>query len=171
MFGLRLKKFLVFKMEDIEKIPKPTSKDFKLLDIQSVNFKPHPYCITSRHVAIASDEFGGILGKEAITAAEKRGVMCGMYTSDDGVKYANRRNMECDNRCNIPYNQHTSDRALFIKALVNKKVKEFKGLSQYLLSIKKKLIELKIDGVAFVEPNFAIENTIVFEFSRKLWKR
>lgn len=38
---------------------------------------PHPYTITSRHVAYASDNCNGQLGEEAIKAAEGIGVRCG----------------------------------------------------------------------------------------------
>ena len=38
---------------------------------------PHPYTITPRHVAYASDRCGGRLDEEAIKAAEDVGVRCG----------------------------------------------------------------------------------------------
>lgn len=39
---------------------------------------PHPYCITSAHVVEASEHYCGRLGTDAIRAAEKKGVRCGM---------------------------------------------------------------------------------------------
>lgn len=39
---------------------------------------PHPYCITERHVAYASDHCGGMLGAEAIERAERAGAKCGI---------------------------------------------------------------------------------------------
>ena len=51
------------------------SENFEITDTIAV---PHPYCITPKHVGIASDQFSGRLGEEAIAAAEKQGVRCGM---------------------------------------------------------------------------------------------
>ena len=39
---------------------------------------PHPYCITGKHVQIASDMYNGMLGRSAIEYAETLGVRCGM---------------------------------------------------------------------------------------------
>ena len=39
---------------------------------------PHPYCITGKHVQIASDMYNGSLGRSAIEYAEALGVSCGM---------------------------------------------------------------------------------------------
>lgn len=65
-------------------------------DVIHANFKPHPFCIRTRHVKHASEHFGGVLGDEAIKSAEKAGIYC----ATPG--------------CNITYAQHTADRlALF----------------------------------------------------------
>jgi hypothetical protein len=37
---------------------------------------PHPYCITPKHVAIAADQFAGMLTEEAIRVAETQGARC-----------------------------------------------------------------------------------------------
>ena len=60
------------------------SKDYKIYgQSKKGNFKiidelptPHPYCITAKHVEIASDHFGGMLGESAIERAEEQGVVC-----------------------------------------------------------------------------------------------
>ncbi len=39
---------------------------------------PHPFCVTARHVELASDHFSGRLGTEAIQEAERRGIYCGI---------------------------------------------------------------------------------------------
>lgn len=49
--------------------------NFEVVDTIPV---PHPYMIMPRHIEIAADRFGGILGEAAIEAAEKRGVGCGI---------------------------------------------------------------------------------------------
>ena len=53
----------------------PSTEHFSVTDSIGI---PHPYCLTPRHVAVASDHFCGRLGKDAIIDAEKRGVKCGM---------------------------------------------------------------------------------------------
>jgi hypothetical protein len=138
--------------KELDKIPKPDSPDFELEAITSMNFRPHPYCITPDHVGFASDRYFGMLGEEAIQEAEReKKASCGMYINPD--------TKECHNgprygywRCNVPYEGHTADRVLFIRALVDKPIKELTGLQDYLKSIVDKLKELKIDGVAFIEP-------------------
>lgn len=49
------------------------SENFEVIDTIGV---PHPYCIGTKHVAEASDNFGGMLGEAAIEAAEKKGAHC-----------------------------------------------------------------------------------------------
>jgi len=39
---------------------------------------PHPFCITPRHVQIADDHHGGMLGESALQEADRLGVQCGM---------------------------------------------------------------------------------------------
>jgi len=132
--------------EEIKKIPKPESKDFELRSIDNVNHKPHPYCITSKH--LLPDTM--YLNADTIKEAEKQGAHCGMYTR--GKEY---RNSYADGfqGCTIPYDQHTSDKVLLIKALVDKPIDKLDGLQDYLKSIVDVLKELKIDGVAFIEPD------------------
>jgi hypothetical protein len=52
----------------------PVAENMKVIDTIGV---PHPYVITPNHVVHAADHFSGILGKEAIEAAERSGVKCG----------------------------------------------------------------------------------------------
>jgi hypothetical protein len=58
---------------DLTKYPK--TEKFWIKDTIGV---PHPYCITPRHVAVASDSHCGILDTSAIEDAEKRGAKCGI---------------------------------------------------------------------------------------------
>ncbi len=100
---------------------------FKLQKIDKI-FLPHPYCITSRHVAFASDHRGGMLTAEAIEAS---GASCGMRG------------------CCLPYNKHESAMTLFITVADNKDLNSIPGLHAYLFSNKQKFIDLGIEGFAF----------------------
>ena len=132
---------------DIKDLPQPKSKDFKLHEITTINHKPHPYCITPKH--LLPDEM--YLNEQTITEAEKQGATCGMYYNPQNPKeYANHLKNGFV-RCDLPYNEHTSDKVLFIKALVNKEIKDLTGLQKYLLSIQPILEKNKIDGVAFIK--------------------
>jgi hypothetical protein len=51
------------------------SKDGNFTIIDTIGI-PHPYCITLRHVVYAADHNGGILTRDAIREAEKRGAKC-----------------------------------------------------------------------------------------------
>lgn len=134
--------------DELKQIPVPKSKDFKLDSIDNVNHNPHPYCITPKH--LSSDRM--YLDNDAIKEAEKKGAHCGMYTSPDGKQYVNNDRLGWI-PCSIPYDEHTSDKVLFIKALVNKEVKDLYGLRTYLKRIKPIMKKLKIDGVAFIGPD------------------
>jgi hypothetical protein len=120
---------------DLEKLPKA---DYMVIDsIESVNFKPHPYCIDTAHVVYASDHCGGILDDQAIRDAERYGhAHCGMRG------------------CRLPYDQHTSDRVAFVKLLRNVTQEEARS---YLLSVsdfvEKNPREFghKLDGFVFIE--------------------
>lgn len=135
--------------EELKKFTPPESKEYRLEDIQNVNHKPHPYCITPKHLTGESMYLGE---KEIRDAEKKHGAHCGMYTSPDGKQYINRFKSGW-HQCNVPYDEHTSDRVLFIKALVDKEVKDLENIHDYLKSIAPKMKELKIDGVAFVGPS------------------
>jgi len=55
--------------------PASPSGRFRVVDSIGV---PHPYCITPKHVAVASDHHGGILNEAAISGAEQLGAKCGI---------------------------------------------------------------------------------------------
>jgi hypothetical protein len=55
--------------------PDSPQGNFKIVDSIGV---PHPYMIVPKHVAIAADRHGGILGEAAIEDAENRGAKCGI---------------------------------------------------------------------------------------------
>ena len=133
--------------EELDRILKPKSKDYKLEDITNVNHKPHPYCITPKHLSVDSM----YLDDRTIKEAEKEyGARCGMYVKGD--KYTNQFSHGYK-RCEIPYEEHTSDKVLFIKALVDKPIKELSGLQSYLKSIMPIMEKLHIDGVVIIEPD------------------
>src|SRR5579863_6173438 len=115
-----------------EQIPAPaTDSVFKTEKVVKVSL-PHPYCIIPKHVAVAADDFGGMLGESAIEAAERMGVRCGM------------------NGCNLPYRKHESQVTLVIVVPVGSRdLNAVPGLHKYLLSIKDKATELGVRGFAF----------------------
>lgn len=79
---------------------------------------PHPYCIGPKHVEVAADQFGGMLGEAAIEAAERQGAKC------------------CICKGKLKYAEHK--RALLIDCKVDPDSRdEFKEeLSDYLLKSK-----------------------------------
>ena len=137
---------------ELDKIPKPKTKDFELVEITRINHRPHPYCITPQHIAYASDNYSGMLGEYAIVEAEKNGkASCGMYSNESG-RWMNRRTFEYNRKCTATYHEHISDKVLAIRALVTgKEIKELDGIQEYLKSIQSKLLELKVDGIIFIK--------------------
>ena len=75
-----------------EKLALQNQDLYKVLDVQNVNHKPHPFTVGTQHVVHASDHCYGILGEETL------------------------RKIPCAHRgCNIPYDQHTSDNVCFLQ--------------------------------------------------------
>jgi hypothetical protein len=118
--------------EKKKKVEEALSKQdlIECLSVDAVNHKPHPYMIGPRHVGYASDH-GGMLSPEVILAGEKEN-KCKCATP----------------KCNLPYEEHTSDTVAFIKLLRN-------GTGDEANAIMKQLFEdigtHLIDGVTFVE--------------------
>ncbi len=117
----------------------PQDSVFSLSKVDKVSM-PHPYCIGAKHVQVAADQFGGMLGEAAIEAAEKQGVYC------DICKKLNRKR----GTPILKYHEHENNLTLFITVPQNKDLNAIPGLHEYLLGIKDKAVELGIQGFAFL---------------------
>jgi hypothetical protein len=120
---------------EISKLPQPPSgASFGLVEVKTVSM-PHPYCITPRHVAYAADHCGGMLGTDAIRAAERMGACCDICRkSGNGI---------------LGIDEHTSPLTLFIRVPQNKDLNTVAGLHTYLYSNKAAFVEMGIEGFAF----------------------
>jgi len=136
--------------ERLKRIPEPQSSEYILLSIDSVNHRPHPYCITEKHIAYVADHRNGMLTADAIHECEKRGIRCGMYHDSHG-RWKNRRTFDFHSQCCVPYEEHKHDTVLFLKTTVNKEIRELENIMEYLKSIQNVLKQEGIDGVAFVK--------------------
>ena len=95
---------------------------------------PHPYCITPRHVSVASDSFCGILGPDAIAHAERQGAHCGIRG------------------CNLSFNKHEQALLLLCKDELHESPgKTNPELHAYLMQIKGLCEEDGFAGFAFVK--------------------
>src|SRR3990167_4628682 len=120
-------------MEDkLKKYGKSEEGNFEVIGTIGV---PHPYCLTPKHVAIASDKFFGMLGKDAIKVAEEEGASC------DICKKSNRRNGSEI----LSYDEHKT--ALLVNC--KKEIKDNEEIHQYLLFIKDMAIKDNFEGFAF----------------------
>lgn len=117
----------------------PEGSVFSLSKVEKVTH-PHPYCITPKHVAVASEYYGGILGEAAIAGAEARGAVC--ETCRDRVRNGRQPGI-------LPYSSHVTDTALFIEVPQNKDLNAVPGLHAYLLSVKELAESLGVTGFAF----------------------
>jgi len=118
--------------DKLKKYNKSKEGNFEVIDTIGV---PHPYCLTPKHVAVASDEFFGMLGEEAIRKAEEEGAIC------DICKKINRK----DGSNILSYDEHKT--ALLVNC--KKEIKDNEELHQYLLSIKEMAIKDNFEGFAF----------------------
>jgi hypothetical protein len=121
--------------EIYQQMPKPPEGSlFELERVEDIHVTPggHPYCIGPKHVAEAADHFLGMLDQAAIESAETKGVRC--YSCKEKHDHPN----------------HNREKVLFV--LIPKGFKDLNsipGLSGYLYSVKPKLKEFGIDGIAF----------------------
>jgi hypothetical protein len=118
--------------EKSARIPAPPEGSmFSVLGIRGVSM-PHPYCITPKHVAWASDHWSGMLSEAAIQDSESKGkARCGMRG------------------CNLGYEEHRVQKTLFIEVPQNRDLNAVPGLHAYLLSIKSTAMQEGVDGFAF----------------------
>jgi hypothetical protein len=125
---------------ELEDLPQPPEGAcFDLQKIKKVQL-PHPYCITPRHVGVASDDFGGMLGEDAIRAAEKEGAYCDIcveLSSSHGDKV-------------LRYDEHESRLSLYIRVPNNRaNLNDIPGLHEYLFKNKAAFEAAGINGFAF----------------------
>lgn len=115
--------------------PIPADSLFNLQKIDTVSL-PHPYCITPKHIKIASDHFGGILDKAAIIEAEKRGAACDICRTSGTI---------------LSYDKHESLTTLFIEIPkeFQRDLNDCPGLHGYLFTNKGAMENLGIQGFAF----------------------
>lgn len=119
----------------LSELPQPPSGvSFKLAKVENVTM-PHPYCITPRHVGIAADHYNGILGPEAIRAAERAGACCDICRhSGRGI---------------LPFDKHETSLTVFITVPQNHNLNGIEGLHNYLYTNKAQFEALGIQGFAF----------------------
>ena len=121
-----------------------TDGSIEFSKVTNINHKPHPYCITPKHLK-HNDSM--CLGDEQIKRMEKKhGCMCGMYTDGNG-KWANGRTKSCKIRCNIPYEEHTADRVIVMKLFVKLDRLPFEIPEELMSEVE----QLKIDGFVPVD--------------------
>ena len=114
-------------MDDrLEKYPK--TEMYRIKDTIGV---PHPYMIMPGHIGVAADDFFGRIGKEAILAAEKKGIYCGICKG------------------NLKYEQHET--ALLVAVKWDGKLNDAPGLKEYLLECKPLCESDKFAGFAFIK--------------------
>lgn len=114
----------------------PKTDKFRIIDTIGV---PHPYCITPKHVAIASDEFMGMLGEPAINRAEEKGIHC-----DICKKVERKTGKPC-----LSYEEHKQ--ALLVEVNDKRELKDIPELQPYLLSIKNLAEKDGFVGFAFTQ--------------------
>lgn len=103
----------------------------KAKGIHRTNHEPHPYTVGPKHVADAADNHGGMMGEATL------------------------QKIRCAHpKCTLPYEEHTADEVLFLQ--LTRDATEIEA-NEELLKIKDKLLELKVDGVAFVDTDEKFE--------------
>ena len=116
-------------MEIKKLLQEKLAPEFTVMSIDTINHKPHPYCITPQH--LKHNPHSIYLGEEQIQQMEStRGSMCGVPG------------------CNLKYDKHTSDKVCALQLTRNLTQKEAQDKLKSVLDI---LSENKIDGFMFVD--------------------
>ena len=116
-----------------------TDGSIEFSEVININHRPHPYCITPKHIKHNDSMY---LGDEQIRRMEKKhGCMCGMYTDGYG-KWSNGRKGDCKIKCNIPYEEHASDKVIVMKFFVKLDRLPFEIPKELLSEVER----LKVDG-------------------------
>lgn len=114
--------------DELEKKAKVFFEDcdiFTMLSVEHVNHDPHPYVIGPKHIAHASDKHCGMLGEETLKA-----IPC------------------AHPRCQVPYDQHTSDTVMFLQLKREATNNEVAAKLKELVTV---VDEKSFDGVSFVD--------------------
>lgn len=118
----------------------PEGAAFSIHDIDNVNPKPHPFCITEKHVAYAADHNGGRLDES----------VCNKFPCGIGRSGSPIRNQQ---PCTLRFEEHTSERVVFIKVVWDGPIKDVPGLYDWLKAASDIIAagNIKVDGFAFVK--------------------
>lgn len=116
-------------------------------DITNINYKPHPYCIWPKHLEYNDSMY---LWEASIKSMEREHwPMCAMYTDWRWKRYnAYSSSKWCTMKCNLKYEEHTSDKVVALKLKCNCKNEDIQPLMKSMVSI---LEENKIDWFVFVD--------------------
>lgn len=113
----------------------PSGGSFHLREVKKISI-PHLYCLTPNHIAEAANHWGGMLGADAIRAAEKSGACCDICRhSGQGI---------------LKFDQHESQMTLFIVIPPGiRDLNQVEGLHAYLSNNKATFENFGIQGFAF----------------------
>jgi hypothetical protein len=103
---------------------------FKVLSIDNVNHKPHPYCIGPKHLKYASDRHSNVLSEDVIREGEKKGVYCAVPG------------------CTLDYDEHTSNTVMMIQLVRHAHTDEVQEL---LNKVNKVIDGTGIEGYTLVD--------------------
>jgi len=103
---------------------------FEVVDVQSCNFKPHPFTIGPQHLKNSTSIY--LDPNCAPCAHRERGTRA---------------------RCELKYEEHTCDRVVFLKCLKNMTNAD---AASKLAGVKKQMEKDKLDGFAFIKSEYEI---------------
>jgi len=117
---------------------------YKVYNVSDINHKPHPYCITEKHI---TGKYM-CLTEDNIIQLEKEGsAHCGMFTNGN-VEWKNSRTSKFNIPCNLSYEEHTSDNVCLLQLLRNGTSDEANVILKDLVD---KVGESFVDGFVFVD--------------------
>lgn len=112
--------------EQLAELAPPEGAPFRLGGVREFT-TPHPYMIGSKHIEVASDRHGGMLGESAIEDAETYGYCCQMPLASGG-------------KCGLKMSEHENHKALVVVLpdTAPKDLNKVEGLLDYLKGVKDK---------------------------------
>ena len=145
------------KQEFIKQANKELLDLFTIKSIQAVNHKPHPYCITEKHITGQYVVLNDTTIKEQEREAGKS--LCGMYINPDNPKEYTNGHKRGWIKCDKLLDEHTADMDCFLKQQKNATVVQLNAEMVKLEEFRKQK-DIKYDGYALIEPD---ENVKIIE--------
>ena len=132
-----------------EEFIKLINEKYDIIDAKkfdNINHKPHPYCLTPKHI----DDRYVYINEATIREQEKAAGhgLCGMYVNGDKCYNEYKAGYT---RCTLTHDEHTYNTVIWIQQIKSCTLDNINEVLNNIINLAKEH-ELKFDGFAFITP-------------------